>query len=131
MQRRAGRGLQLAGRSLELAGRALETAEGASEPAGRAMEPAWRAPEPAGRVSEQARWALEPAVRPRASWEGQLRGLGEDKEKKRQTERENGAFVVCGGTIGRCPKTICTFSWIDGFLNRNWSWSFFFYLRPK
>ena len=54
---------------------------------GRASEPAERAPKPAGRASETG---------------GRPRGMEE--------KRENGAFLVCGGTIGhhplrgRCPK---------------------------
>merc|ERR1712240_206578 len=53
----------------------------ALEPAGRALEPAKRASEPAGR-------ALEPAGRPGASWEGQLRGWGGERDRQRErTER--------------------------------------------
>ena len=84
------------------------------EPAGRALEPAGRASEPAGWTLEPAGWALEPAERalepagrPGASWEGQLRGRGGGRRQK----KNNGAFIVCGGTIGhrplrgRCPKS--------------------------
>ena len=38
-------------------------------------------PEPAGRTLEPSGWALEPAEKPGASWEGQLRGRG-DGEKR-------------------------------------------------
>ena len=73
--RRAGGGLEPAERALEPAGRV-------SEPARRALEPAKRASEPTGRALEQAGRVLEPTGRPRASWEGQLRGRGGGTEKK-------------------------------------------------
>ena len=43
---------------------------------------------------------MKPAGRPRATWEGQLGTTG-GMERDRQTQ--NGAFLVCGGTIGHCP----------------------------
>ena len=97
----AGRALEPSGRALEPAGRVSEQARGAPEPDGRALEPTERASELAGR-------ALEPARRPGANWEGQVRGRRGRREKK-----NNGALLVCGGTIGhrpllgRCPKTRC------------------------
>ena len=54
---------------------------------------------------------MKPAGRPGATWEGQLGAWG-GTEKDRQRDRQNGAFLVCGGTIGhrplrgRCPKTV-------------------------
>ena len=105
----AGRASEPAERTLNPAGRALEPAARVSEQVRRALEPAGKALEPAERASEPARRVLEPAGRPGASWEGQLRGRG-GTETDRQTERENRALPVCGGTIGhrplrgRCPK---------------------------
>ena len=82
------------------------------KPAGKALEPAERALEPPGKALEPAERALEPAGRPfEASWEARshLRGPGKGGRRK-QTDRLNGAFMICGGTIvhrplqGRCPK---------------------------
>ena len=67
--------------------------------ADRGLESADRALEPTERNSELA-------GKPRAIWEGQLRG-----QAGRGKNEENVMFVVCGGTIGhrslqgRCPKT--------------------------
>ena len=50
---------------------------------------------------------MELAERSGATWEGQLGTPGGGEER----EKQNGAFLVCGGTIGhrplqgRCPKT--------------------------
>ena len=56
-----------------------EPAGRGSDPAGRNLKPGERALKSAGRVSEPA-------------------GGG-----RRERERQNGAFLVCGGTIGHCP----------------------------
>ena len=45
---------------------------------------------------------MKPAGRPGATWEGQL-GAPRGTETERQTERQNGAFLVFGGTIGHRP----------------------------
>ena len=67
---------------------------------------------PAERTLELAERALESAGRPfEASWEARshLRGPGKGGRRK-QTDRLNGAFMICGGTIvhrplqGRYPK---------------------------
>ena len=75
----------------------------ALEPFGRALEPAERALEPAGRVLDPAGRALEPAGRPfEASWEAQSH-LGGLAKKHWGRGTKNGAFLVCGGTLGHFP----------------------------
>ena len=116
--------MEPAGRASELAWRASEPAVRAPEPAGRALEPSERTLESARRVSgpagralmpverllEPAERALKPAERALETWEGQLGAPGGGTETERETDRQNGAFLVCGGTIGhrplrgRCPK---------------------------
>ena len=80
------------------AGKALELAE-------RALEPAERALEPAERALESVERALEPAWRPfEASWAARSHLRGPEEEgRRKQTDRLNGAFMVCGGTIGHRP----------------------------
>ena len=68
VQRGAGRGLKIAGRAIEPAGRVPRKARRALELVGKALEPAVRA---VGLVG-----------RPRASWEGRLRGPGRGRRKK-------------------------------------------------
>ena len=88
----------------------------ASGPAGMVLDPAERALELAGRAQELAGepWSqlgvpLKLARRLGATWEGQLKGL--EGGRRKETERENAAFLVCAVTIGhrplrsRCQKT--------------------------
>ena len=99
----ARRALEPGERALESAGRVSEPARRALEPVGRALEPAERALEPAGRALDPAGRALEPAGRPfEASWEAQGH-LGGPAKKHWGRGTKNGAFLVCGGTLGHCP----------------------------
>ena len=69
----------------------------------KAFDSAGRASEPAGRASELARMASEPvgrAPKPAGGPQSQVGGLGGRREK---TERKNGVFLVCSGTIGHRP----------------------------
>ena len=87
----------------EPARRVSGPARRALEPVGRALEPAERALEPAGRALDPAGRALEPAGRPfEASWEAQGH-LGGPAKKHWGRGTKNGAFLVCGGTLGHCP----------------------------
>ena len=83
----------------------------APEPVGRALEPGKLAVESAGRVAEAAGRVLKPAERPPGaslngsgvSWGAFGSQLGGLKPPGRNGDGENGAFLVCGGTIGHCP----------------------------
>ena len=92
VQKRAGRGLEPAEIASDPAERASELAVRGLEPAGRAWEPAERALEPAVKAVDQAEWALEPAGRPGASWEGQLR-RPEGGRRKKEREGKSRAFL--------------------------------------
>ena len=62
-----------------------------------------------GTTTEESWWglgaerALESAGRPfEASWEAQSH-LGGPTKKHWERGTKNGAFLVCGGTLGHCP----------------------------
>ena len=71
--------------------RGLESAERALEPAEKNSEPAWR--------------ALEPAGRPRAIWEGQLRGQAGWGKKSNVCVMWWYHSIGHRSLQGRCPKT--------------------------
>ena len=89
----------------------------ALEPGERALESGGRVPEPAGRTGRAlnpAQKSLEPfkANEEAGSHLGGPAGSsgGGRTEREIKEDRQNGAFLVCGGTIGhyplwgRCPK---------------------------